>query len=85
MGRYQMNRETVFANLRDIFLDVLDLDAVALSDATTADDIDEWDSLSHIRLVVTVERHFKVKFSNAEIEGFTRVGDLVDGILRKLV
>ena len=80
-----MNRETVFANLRDIFLDVLDLDAVALSDATTADDIDEWDSLSHIRLVVTVERHFKVKFSNAEIEGFTRVGDLVDGILRKLV
>lgn len=80
-----MNRDAVFADLREIFLDVLDLDAVELSDATTADDIDEWDSLSHIRLVVTVERHFKIKFSNAEIEGFTRVGDLVDGILRKLV
>lgn len=79
-----MNRDAVFADLREIFLDVLDLDAVALSDATTADDIDEWDSLSHIRLVVTVERHFKIKFSNAEIEGFSRVGDLVDGILRKL-
>lgn len=79
-----MNREAVFADLREIFLDVLDLDAVELSDATTADDIDEWDSLSHIRLVVTVERHFKIKFSNAEIEGFNRVGDLVDGILRKL-
>ena len=80
-----MNRDAVFADLRDIFLDVLDLDAVALSDTTTADDIEEWDSLSHIRLVVTIERHFKIKFSNAEIEGLTQVGDLVDGILRKLV
>lgn len=78
-----MTRADVFDDLNGIFADVLDLDEVALAETTTAEDIEEWDSLSHIRLVVSIERHYGIKFSNAEIEGLRSVGDLVDRILAK--
>lgn len=55
----------------------MDLDAGEVTEDTTAGDIEEWDSLSHIRLIVAVERQFKVKFTNSEIEQLKRVGDLV--------
>ena len=55
----------------------LDLEPGDVTSETTADDIEEWDSLSHIRLMVAVERKFKVKFTNSEIESLKRVGDLV--------
>lgn len=78
-----MTRTDVFDALNEIFADVLDLDEVALAEATTAEDIEEWDSLSHIRLVVSIERHYGIKFTNAEIEALKSVGDLVDRILAK--
>ena len=77
------NRTQIFDDLNAIFADVLDLDDVALADATNADDIEEWDSLSHIRLIVSVERHYGIKFSNAEIESLKTVGDLVDRVIEK--
>ena len=55
----------------------LDVDETIVTPDTTAKDIEEWDSLSHIRLLVAVERKFKVKFTNSEIEQLKRVGDLV--------
>jgi acyl carrier protein len=64
--------------------DVFDVDDLALSPETTADDIDEWDSLSHIRLVVALERRFKIKFRNDELKGLMNVGDLVKVIDAKL-
>ena len=78
-----MDRGSVFGTLREVFLDVMDLDEVALDDGTTAEDIEEWDSLSHVRLVVALEREFGIKFTNAESEGLRTVGDLVDMILAK--
>ena len=77
------NRLSIFEVLNDIFADVLDLDDVALQDDTTADDIEEWDSLSHIRLVVSIEQHYGIKFTTAEIEGLSSVGHLVDHIQAK--
>ncbi|MHA4875364.1 acyl carrier protein, partial [Enterococcus faecium] len=50
---------------------------------TTADDVEEWDSLSHIRLIVAVERAFGIKFANAEIESLENVGDLIGAIDKK--
>jgi acyl carrier protein len=58
--------------------DVFDLDDLAISPETTADDIEEWDSLSHIRLIVAIERRMKIKFSNAEVERLKNVGELVE-------
>jgi acyl carrier protein len=78
-----MTRAEIFDDLNEIFADVLDLDEVALTDGTTAEDIEEWDSLSHIRLVVSIERHYGIKFSNAEIEALKTVGELVGKIMSK--
>jgi acyl carrier protein len=75
--------DTVLEELREIMIDVFDIDDVELTPATTADDIEEWDSLSHVRLLVAVERRFKVKFSNSEIEKLKSVGDLIGLIQAK--
>jgi acyl carrier protein len=60
--------------------DVFDVDDLEVTPATTAEDIEEWDSLSHIRLVVAIERRFKIRFKNAEIVGLQNVGELVEAI-----
>ena len=67
--------ETIRRIMNDVF-DV-DLDDGSVTPDMTANDIEEWDSLSHIRLIVAIERKFDVKFKNAEIELLKRVGDLV--------
>ena len=74
-----MSREVILGRIRDVMADVFDVDVdeTVITPETTANDIEQWDSLSHIRLIVAVERKFKVKFTNSEIESLTRVGDLV--------
>jgi acyl carrier protein len=74
-----MSREAILDGVRGVMADVFDIDVdeTAVTPETTANDIEEWDSLSHIRLIVAVERKFKVKFTNSEIESLKRVGDLV--------
>jgi acyl carrier protein len=69
--------------VRDIMIDVFKLDQLSITEATTARDIEEWNSLSHIRLMVAIERAFKIRFTNAEIESLEDVGDLVQCIDRK--
>lgn len=75
--------ETMLDRIRDVMIDTFDLDELELTRDTTANDVEDWDSLSHIRLVVALEREFGVKFSNAEIERLENVGDLVDAITTK--
>ena len=71
--------------IRGIMSDVfdVDLDEGSVTPDTTASDIEEWDSLSHIRLIVAIERKFHVKFKNSEIESLKRVGDLVTMVQAK--
>lgn len=78
-----MDYESVKEEISDIFEDVMDVDEITLEDATTAEDIEEWDSLSHVRLIVAIERHYGIKFTNAEIEGLTQFGDIVRLVLKK--
>ena len=79
-----MERKEIFEKLNVIFEDVLDLEGGAnLSDETSANDIEEWDSLSHVQLVVAVEKAFKVKFTSSEIMKWQNVGQMVDTILSK--
>lgn len=79
-----MSTDEILETLRKIMIDVFDLDDLQLSTQTTADDVEDWDSLSHIRLIVAVERQFKIKFQNSEIESLTNVGELVQVIARKI-
>ena len=75
-----MTPSPTLESVRLIMEDVFDLDEISIDDATTANDIEEWDSLSHIRLVVAIERKFKIKFKNSELDGLANVGDLVRAI-----
>ena len=78
-----MSSDSLLHDLREIMVDVFDVDDVEITRATTAEDVEEWDSLSHVRLVVAVERKFGFKFKNSEIEGLKSVGNLVDLIEAK--
>ena len=80
-----MEREEVFSKLNEIFEDVLDLDETPqLTDTTSANEIEEWDSLSHIQLIVAIEKAFKLKFTSQEILKWNNVGEMVDTITSRL-
>ena len=79
-----MERQEIFRQLKEIFIDVLDLDEVELTDATTANDIEEWDSLSHIQLIVAIEKNFGIKFTSLEIMKWKNVGEMVNSIEEKI-
>lgn len=72
-----LSQEEILERLNKIFRDVLQDDELQLTMTTTASDVDGWDSLSHVRLVLTVEKDFSVKLSAAEIGRLKNVGDLV--------
>lgn len=79
-----MERKEIFEKLDEIFNDVLDPEEeVSLTDSSCADDIDEWDSLSHIQLVVAIEKSFGIKFTSREIMKWQNVGEMVDTIAEK--
>ena len=80
-----MEREEIFSKLNVIFEDVLDLDETPeLTDETTANDIEEWDSLSQIQLVVAIEKNFGIKFTSAEIMKWRNVGEMIDTIQTRI-
>lgn len=79
-----MDRNDIFAQVQDVFREELDLGNLVLTDGTTADDVEEWDSLSHVQLVVALEKHFNIKFTSREILSWDNVGDLIDCISKKL-
>lgn len=78
-----MNADDIKAAMTDIFRDVLDNDEIELSRETTAEDIEEWDSLAHIGLIVAIEKHFKLKFSMMDVKPLKNVGEFIDLIQRK--
>lgn len=74
----KMDREQVKIRLEKVFRDVFDDDSITLSDSTTADDIDAWDSLEHISLISAVEKAFKMRFTMKEVSGMKNVGEMID-------
>jgi acyl carrier protein len=76
-------RDEVIKRLLPIMEDTFDEDKVVYADSLSADDIEEWDSLSHIRFMIAVEKEFGVRFSTSEIEGLKNAGELVDTLLGK--
>jgi acyl carrier protein len=75
---------TIIEQQVPIFREVFDDEEIVLSRQTTADDIDAWDSLSHMNLIVAVELRFKVKFALGELQSLKNVGDLSDLVDKKL-
>jgi acyl carrier protein len=79
-----MTNQEILQQLAPIFCDIFDDDDLILTPEMTAADVDEWDSLSHIRLVVAVEQAFNVKFAVIEIEQLKNVGQFADLVASKV-
>ncbi len=79
-----MTREQVMEKTNAVFCDIFDDDTIVLTDATTADDIEDWDSLEQINILVALEKLFSIKFAVSEVEGLANVGEMIDLIMRKL-
>jgi len=77
------NHSSIYAKLTTVFHDVFGDDEIVLKPEMTADDVDGWDSLAHVRLMLTVERSFATKLSASEIGRLKTVGDLVELLSRK--
>jgi acyl carrier protein len=70
--------------LQRTFQNIFDDSSIQIDTSTTADDIEDWNSLTHIDLIVAIEKEFKIRFSTAEVTGMKDVGDLIGLIERKL-
>ena len=79
-----MTKEKVYEMLDEVFQDVFDDEDIHVEPETTADDIEDWDSLEHINLVVAVENKFGIKFNMNEVVKFKNVGEMVDVILQRV-
>lgn len=79
-----MNRDKIYKQLNEVFREVFDDDAITVNDQTTADDIEDWDSLEHINLMVEIEHVFGIKFNMGEINKMKNVGELVDIIQKRM-
>ena len=78
-----MEKNQILEEVQEIFREVLDNEEIVLTNETTADDIEEWDSLTHIQLIVAIEKHFKIKFTSKEILSWQNVGEMIDCIASK--
>jgi acyl carrier protein len=72
-----MDDQQIYAELTGVFQDVFDEDAIDITPELSAKDVDGWDSLTHIRLILTIEKTFKIKFTTSEIGKLENVGELV--------
>ncbi len=78
-----MTVDAILSKMTDIFHDVFDNDEIVVTPSLTADDVPEWDSLTHVRLILAVQKAFSVKFSAAQIANLKNCGDLMDLVRSK--
>jgi len=75
--------EQIYERLNEVFRDFFDDEDIELDEDTTADDIDDWDSLNHITLIAAVEKEFGLRFTMGEVSGMKNVGEMVDIIMSR--
>ena len=76
--------DNIYERLTQVFRDFFDDDSIVIDEDTTADDIDDWDSLEHINLIASVEQEFGIKFTMGEVQAMKNVGDMADLIAAKM-
>lgn len=79
-----MSRDEVFVKLNEVFQDVFDAESITVTETTTADDIEEWDSLEHINLLAAVEQEFGMKFNMGQVVSMKNVGEMADIIISQI-
>lgn len=79
-----MNRNLILEQINLIFKNVFENDNLVITEITSASDIEEWDSLTHVMLISAVEKHFNIRLKFGDIIKFKNVGDMVDLLERTL-
>ena len=77
-----MEKTEILHRVEEVFRDVLDNDEITLAEATTANDIEDWDSLTHVELVRAVEKAFGIRFTSVEILTWKNVGEMVESVAK---
>ena len=73
-----MNKNEIVTRLTAVFRDVFDDDSIVINENTTANDIDDWDSIEHINLIGAVEDEFGMRFKMREVSGMKNVGEMIN-------
>jgi acyl carrier protein len=78
-----MSREKCAERLTKVMCDVFDVEDLEYRDSLKADDVEGWDSLSHVHFLIDVEKEFGFRFTSGEIDGFKNVGEVLDVIVQR--
>jgi acyl carrier protein len=78
-----MTREQAFERMNTVFRDIFDDESIVVTDTTTSADIEDWDSLEHINLIVAMEDEFGMKFTMGEVTSMKNVGEAVDIVMKR--
>jgi len=78
-----MNKNEIIKRLTEVFRDIFDDDSIVITEKTTANDIDDWDSIEHINLIGAVEEEFSMRFKMREVSGMKNVGEMIDIIAQR--
>jgi acyl carrier protein len=79
-----MDSSTIIKDIQPIFRDVLDLPDLQLTRQSNASNVEGWDSLAHVNLVMAIEKRYKIKIALGELQDLKNVGEMADLIVRKL-
>ncbi len=78
-----MERSEIIQKIQAIFIDTLDNEDIIITEKSNANDVEEWDSLTHIQLVVAIEKAFKIRFASKEIQSWANVGEMISCMQEK--
>lgn len=79
-----MTRKQILSEINEIFIDTLDRENIVVEENTQAKDVEGWDSLMHVLLVDTMEKHFGIRFRASEIQNWKDVSEIIDSINEKI-
>ncbi len=83
-GELILTRKEIFEKITEIFREEFDDESLIIVDETNAEDIEDWDSLAHVELVMSMEKEFNMKFNIKEVGKLKNVGEMADLILSRL-
>ena len=78
-----MTDAEILATIQQLMREYFDEDELVITPQTTANDVEAWDSMNHLNIIIALEQRFKIKFLTSEVEALHNVGDLVSTISRK--
>jgi acyl carrier protein len=84
VATHKLTREYLLAKITDVLAEVIDDPTLHLSEATMADEVSEWDSINHVKLLLGLESDLGFQFAADEVSGLRKVGDLIDLIQKKM-